>query len=209
MEAKPADSDVLDERRLAALAARLAEEHGIADRRELGQTILIAFQVYFTTPKASEWPPEPLTLDKIEEPAEDLIGLLSDENNRAVLAALDFEDGRHHLTFIEETPARIDRLIRDLTDLRSIAGDARRHFSRGKGRPANLPLRAALRVLVADWKGLTGQEPTRHWHQAEPVSPFARFATAVIEHIDPDAVQHIAAVSKKLLAKYRTNSEAF
>ncbi len=207
--AKAADSDVMDERRLRALTERLSKEHGIADRRELQQTIHIAIVTYFTEPKASEWPPEPLTLDKITESAEDLIGLLSDENNRAVLAALDFEDGRHHLTFMEETPARIDRLVRDLSDLRFLAWDARTRFSRGKGRPANLPLRAALGILAADWEDLTGNQPTRLWHQGEPVSPFACFATTVIEHIDPDAVQHIATVVKKLLTKNRTNSKAF
>jgi hypothetical protein len=98
---------------------------------------------------------------------------------------------------MEETPARIDRVIRDLLDLRSLAGGARTRFARGKGRPANLPLRAALGVLATDWESLTGQEPTRLWHQGEPVSPFARFATTVIEHIDADAVQHIATVTKK------------
>ena len=138
-----------------------------------------------------------------------MIELLADENNRAVLRALNFKEVRPIPTIMEATQARIDRLIRDLMDIRSLAVDARTYFSRGKGRPANLPLRAALRVLVVDWKGLTGQEPTRHWHQAEPVSHFACFATAVIEHIDPDAVQHIETVVKRLLAKNRTNSEAF
>ena len=176
MDAKAADSDVLDERRLTALAARLAEEHGIADRRELRVTIEIAIQVYFTTPEASDWPPQPLTLDKIEESAEDLIELPADENNRAVLTALDFVEVRPLLAIMQETPARIDRLIRDLLDLRSLAGGARTRFARGKGRPANLPLRAALGVLATDWESLTGQEPTRLWHQGEPVSPFARFA---------------------------------
>lgn len=209
MDAKAADSDVLDEQRLVALIVRLAEEHGIADRCELRQTIQVAITVYFTTLKASEWPPEPLTLDKIGESAEDLIELLANENNRAALKALDFEEMRPLLSIKEETPARIDRLIRDLIDLRSLTGDARTRFSRGKGRPANLPLRAALGVLAADWESLTGNEPTRLWHQAEPVSPFARFSTTVIAHIDPDAVQHIATVAKKLLAKNRTNSEAF
>ncbi len=209
MDAKAIDSFAWDERRLEALTARLAEEHGIADRRELQQTIHVAIVTYFTTLEASEWPPQPLTLDKIVESTEVLIELLADENNRAVLKALDYEEMRPLLSIMEETPARIDRLIRDLIDLRSIAGDARTRFSRGKGRPANLPLRAALGVLAADWKCLTGQEPTRLWHQDEPVSSFARFATTVIEHIDPDAVQHIATVAKKLLAKNRTNSEAF
>ena len=207
--AKAADSDVMDERRLRALTERLSKEHGIAERRELLQTIQVAITVYFTTLKASEWPPEPLTLDKIGESAEVLIELFADENNRAVLTALDFEEMRPLLSIMEETPARIDRLIRDLIDLRSIAGDARTRFSRGKGRPANLPARAALRVLIADWKGLTGQEPTWLWHQAEPVSSFARFATTVIEHVDPDAAQHIAKDVKTLLAQYKTNSEAF
>lgn len=209
MEVKAADSDVLDEWRLVALTARLAEEHGIADRRELRVTIEIAIQVYFTTPEASDWPPQPLTLDKIQESAEDLIELLADENNRAVLTALDFLEVRPLLTIMGETPARIDRLIRDLLDLRSLAGDARTRFARGKGRPANLPLRAAIRVLAADWEDLTGEPPTRLWHQSEPVSSFARFATSVIEHIDPDAVQHTATVTKHLLAEIRKNPEAF
>ncbi len=207
--AKVADSDVMDERRLRALTARLAEEHGIADRRELRMTIQVAISTYFTTLEASDWPPQPLTLDKIGESAEDLIELLADENNRAVLTALDFVEVRPLLTIMEETPARIDRVIRDLLDLRSLAGGARTRFARGKGRPANLPLRAALGVLATDWESLTGQELTRLWHQGEPVSSFARFATTVIEHIDADAVQHIATVTKKLLAKNRTNSEAF
>ena len=86
MDAKAIDSFAWDERRLEALTARLAEKHGIADRRELLQTIQVAITVYFTTLKASEWPPEPLTLDKIVESAEDLIELLADENNRAAHA---------------------------------------------------------------------------------------------------------------------------
>ena len=198
MDAKAIDSFAWDERRLEALTARLAEEHGIADRRELQQTIHVAIVTYFTTLEASEWPPQPLTLDKIVESTEDLIELLADENNRAVLKALDYEEMRPLLSIMEETPARIDRLIRDLIDLRSIAGDARTRFSRGKGRPANLPLRAALRVLGADWKGLTGQKLTRIWQKNEPVSPFARFATTVIEYIDPDAVPNIATATKKI-----------
>ena len=51
--AKAADSDVIDERRLRALTERLSKEHGIADRRELLQTIQVAITVYFTTLKAS------------------------------------------------------------------------------------------------------------------------------------------------------------
>ena len=130
MDAKAIDSFAWDERSLEALTARLAEEHGIADRCELQQTIQVAITVYFTTLEASEWPPQPLTLDKIVESAEDLIELLADENNRAVLKALDYEEMRPLLSIMEETPARIDRLIRDLIDLRAIAGDARTDLAR-------------------------------------------------------------------------------